>query len=239
MKTKKGEIRFPELIEGTLIKRYKRFLTDIRLKNRSQITAHCPNTGTMLTCAQVGQPVYVSYHDNPKRKLKYSWELIKMPTSLVGINTILPNKLVKLSIECGLIKELDGYEQVRSEVKVGEKSRLDLMLEKDSGEKCYIEVKNCTLVEEKTAYFPDAVTSRGLKHIEELVKLKKQGHRAIMFYLIQRMDAERFLPANHIDPAYAAALFKAYQIGIEILVYDVQITLKSISIRNAIPFSFH
>ena len=238
MKTKKGEIKFPDLIEGTLIKRYKRFLTDIRLKNGDQIIAHCPNTGTMLTCAEAGQPVYVSYHDNPKRKLKYSWELIKMPTSLVGINTILPNKLVKLSIECGLIKELIGYEHVRSEVKVGEKSRLDLMLEKKSGEQCYIEVKNCTLVENKAACFPDAVTSRGLKHIEELIKLKKQGHRAVMFYLIQRMDAEHFQPAKHIDPAYAAALQKAFKIGIEILVYDVQITLNAISIRNAIPFSF-
>jgi len=238
MKTKIGEIKFPELTEGTLIKRYKRFLTDIRLKDGSQITAHCPNTGAMSTCAQTGQPVYVSYHDNPKRKLKYSWDLIKMPTSLVGINTILPNKLVKLSIECGLIKELTTYEQVRSEVKVGEKSRLDLMLEKDSGEKCYIEVKNCTLVEGNMAYFPDAVTARGLKHIEELVKLKKKGHRAVMFYLIQRMDAEHFQPASHIDPAYSTALYNAHQTGIEILVYDVHLTLKGISIRKSLPFSF-
>ena len=238
MKSKKGEIKFPDLIEGTLIKRYKRFLTDIRLKTGQDITAHCPNTGTMLTCAQAGQPVYVSYHDNPKRKLKYSWELIKMPTSLVGINTILPNKLVKLSIENNLIKALEGYDKVLSEVKVGDKSRLDIMLEKESGEKCYIEVKNCTLVDNKTAFFPDAVTSRGLKHIKELLKLKEQGHRAIMFYLIQRMDAESFQPANHIDPVYADALQNAFKAGVEILVYDVQITLNGISIRNTIPFSF-
>lgn len=238
MKTKEGEIKLPDLIEGTLIKRYKRFLTDIRLKTGQRITAHCPNTGTMLTCAQVGQPVFVSYHDNPKRKLKYSWELIKMPTSLVGINTILPNKLVKLSVENNLIKELLGYDQVLSEVKVSDKCRLDIVLEKKSGEKCYIEVKNCTLVENKMAYFPDAVTSRGLKHINELLKLKDLGHRAVMFYLIQRMDAETFQPANHIDPAYADTLQKAHRAGVEILVYDVNIALNGISIRNAIPFSF-
>ncbi len=236
MKTKKSEIYFPDLIEGTLIRRYKRFLTDIQLKTGQIINAHCPNTGTMLTCAQPGQPVYVSYHNNPKRKLKYSWELIKMPNSLVGINTILPNKLVKLSIENNHIKEFNDYDQVISEVRVGNKSRLDIMLEKKSGDKCYIEVKSCTLVEHEIAFFPDAVTSRGLKHIQELVNLKEQGHRAVMFYLIQRMDAKFFQPAKHIDPTYASALKKAYKAGVEILVYDVHITLKAISIRNSIPF---
>jgi sugar fermentation stimulation protein A len=231
----KSYIPWQELTKGTLIKRYKRFLTDVELEDGSIVIAHCPNTGSMKTCGDPGSPVYISYHDNPKRKLKYTWELIQMPTSLVGVNTNIPNKLVKLSIETGLVKELTGYDEARAEVKTSEHSRLDIMLSKGD-EKCYIEVKNCTMVMDGLATFPDAVTARGLKHLVELQRLVKEGNRCVMFFLIQRMDADRFEPADSIDPAYGKELRKAYKNGVEILCYDVDIDLKRIRLNKAIPF---
>jgi sugar fermentation stimulation protein A len=228
-------IEWPVFISGTLIKRYKRFLADVQLSDGNVVTAHCPNSGTMKACSESGRPVYLSYHDNPKRKLKYTWELIDMPDSLVGVNTLIPNRLVKKSIQSGLVDELASYDQVLSEVKVSKRSRLDLLLRKENGEGCFVEVKNCTLVKDKTAYFPDAVTDRGRKHLQELQHLVSEGNRCAMFYLIQRMDAEQFSPADHIDPAYGKALRKAHDHGVEILVYDVKIDLKRIRLNRRIP----
>jgi sugar fermentation stimulation protein A len=233
---KRQGIEWPALIPGTLIKRYKRFLADVQLNDGSVVTAHCPNSGTMKACAEPGRPVYLSYHDNPKRKLKYTWEMIDMPDSLVGVNTLIPNKLVKKSIEDGLVNELKYYDQVLSEVKVSQGSRLDLMLRKRNGESCFVEVKNCTLVEDKTAYFPDAVTARGRKHLLELQRLASEGNRCAMFYLIQRMDAAQFKPADHIDPAYGKELRNAYKHGVEILVYDVTIDLEKIRLNRKIAY---
>lgn len=158
-----GEIFWPRLIPATLIRRYQRFLTDVRLEDGSEVTAHCPNSGRMLACCEPGRPVYLSFHDNPKRKLRYTWELIKMPASLVGVNTMVPNRLVFQSIPAGKIDALGGYPEVSREVHIGNGSRLDLLLKKGNGEACYVEVKNCTLVEEGIARFPDAITSRGWK----------------------------------------------------------------------------
>jgi len=226
---------WPRLTRGILVKRYKRFLADVKLANGKTVTAHCPNTGSMTKCSEPGRTVYLSMHDNPKRKYKYTWELIQMTESLVGVNTMVPNRLVKKSIESGLIEQLRGYQEVSSEVSVGN-SRLDLLLTKGKAERCYIEIKNCTLVENSTAFFPDAVTSRGKKHLEELQHLVKNGNRCIMFYLVQRMDASQFKPADHIDPQYGIALRNAVKNHVEILVYDVIIDLKSISIGKKIPF---
>jgi sugar fermentation stimulation protein A len=234
---KEQGIEWPALIPGTLMKRYKRFLADVQLNDGRMVTAHCPNSGKMTACAEPGRPVYLSCHDNPKRKLKYTWEMIDMPDSLVGVNTLIPNKLVKNAIENGLVDELKTYDQVVSEVRVGQGSRLDLMLRKENGDSCFLEVKNCTLVEGKTAYFPDAVTARGRKHLLELQRLASEGNRCAMFYLIQRMDAEQFKPADHIDPAYGKELRQAYKNGVEILVYDVKIDLKRIRLNRQIPFS--
>ncbi len=229
-------LRWPELIPGTLIKRYKRFLADVALENGETITSHCPNSGTMKACSEPGRPVYLSFHDNPKRKLKYTWEIIDMPSSLVGVNTIVPNRLVKKSIETGMVKALKGYDKIKAEVKAGKNSRLDLLLTKQSGSnKCWVEVKNCTLVEDREACFPDAVTARGLKHLKELQKLTAQGDRCVMFYLVQRMDADVFHPADHIDPAYGKELRKAVENNVEILVYDVKMDLKQIFLNKAIP----
>ena len=228
-------IEWPKLIKGTLIKRYKRFKADVKLRNGHTVTALCPNTGSMKSCSEPGRTVYLSRHNRPDRKLKYTWELIEMPTSLVGVNTGIPNKLVKKSIENKIIKELSDFENVRSEVKYGENSRIDILLEK-KGEKTFIEVKNCTMMEKGVCYFPDAVTSRGLKHLKELQREIRSGNRAVMFYLIQRMDVIRFEPASHIDPVYSKELKKAYSNGVEILAYDVNIDTKGIAVNRLIPF---
>ena len=228
-------LRWPRLIRGTLIRRYKRFLADVRLRNGHIVTAHSPNTGSMLTCSEPGRTVYLSRHNNPNRKLKYTWEIIEMPRSLVGINTGIPNKLVKESIIAGQIPGLAGYDTIRSEVKYGDNSRIDLLLE-SSKERCFIEIKNCTYVENGIVYFPDAVTTRGLKHLVELQKQIRLGDRAVMFYLIQRMDAEEFRPADDIDPEYGAELRKSYSKGVEIMVYNVFLDLERIQLNRKIPY---
>lgn len=234
-------IKWPELFKGTLIKRYKRFLADVELETGEIVTAHCANSGTMKACNEPGRPVYISFHDNPRRKLKYTWEIIEMQDSLVGVNTGIPNKLVKTSIENGLVEELSHYTHVKPEVKVGEHSRLDLLLtnDNDDDKDCFVEVKNCTLVNDRTASFPDAVTTRGLKHLIELQSLVKKGKRCVMFYLVQRMDADVFKPADSIDPKYGKELRKAHKKGVEILVYDVTINLKQIVLNKRVPFILH
>jgi len=228
-------LAWPPLIRGTLIKRYKRFLADVELSGGEIVTAHCPNTGSMKACSQPGRPVYISQANNPKRKLKYTWELIEMPDSLVGVNTLIPNRLVAHAILSGLVETVSGYEHLTREVKVGDRSRIDLCLSSHQGKRCYVEVKNCTLVENGRACFPDAVTTRGLKHLNELQGLVRAGHRGVMFYLIQRMDARIFVPADHIDPDYGQGLRKSVENGVEILAYDVTIDLAQICINGKIP----
>lgn len=225
----------PQLTSGILIQRYKRFLADIKLETGEKVTAYCPNTGSMKGCAIPGSPVWLSTSLNPKRKYKYTWELIKTPETMIGINTMVPNKLVKQSIENDLIKELSGYDQVKAEVKTSSHTRLDLLLEKESKEKCYVEIKNCTLVEDGIAMFPDAVTTRGQKHLDELDHLVSLGHRGVIFFLIQRMDAKLFKPADMIDKIYAQKLKKVVKNGVEIVVRDTSINTQLISIRNAVP----
>jgi sugar fermentation stimulation protein A len=237
-KNRSDSIRWPQLSTGKLIKRYKRFLADVALESGEVVTAHCPNTGSMQGCSEPGRSVYLSYHDNPKRKLKYTWELIDMPTSLVGVNTLVPNRLVARSITAGCIKELRGYADLRREVKIGDRSRIDLLLTGGDRRRCYIEIKNCTLVTDGIACFPDAVTTRGQKHIHELQKLAASGHRCVMFYFIQRMDALAFKPADQIDRAYGSALRRAVQNGVEALAYDVHIDLDGIRIRKKLPCRF-
>jgi len=230
-----GVLEWPKLVQGILVKRYKRFLADVRLDNGKIVTAHCPNTGRMEGCSESGQPAYLSRHDNPKRKLKYTWELIEMPTSLVGVNTLVPNRLVFQSAQAGLIHELAGYETVEREVKIGSNSRLDLRLSNGQKDQCYVEIKNCTLVHDGLAQFPDAVTTRGLKHLNELERLVKSGCRCVMFYFIQRMDARAFKPADKIDPDYGKGLRRAVDRGVEVVAYDVAMDLAGIKLNRKIP----
>ena len=225
----------PRLIQGKLVKRYKRFLADIELETGEIVIAHCANSGSMRGCATPKDSVWISQSDNPKRKLKYTWELIQSKDSMIGVNTQVPNKLVKASIENGLIAELKEYTRVTAEVKTSDHTRLDLLLENGAGNKCYVEIKNCTLVEEGVAMFPDAVTTRGQKHLDELVDLKRQGHRAVIFYLIQRMDARVFTPAAMIDKVYTQKLHHAVENGVEIMTRDTNIDTGCISIRRPVP----
>jgi sugar fermentation stimulation protein A len=229
-----GTLLWPELTKGTLIRRYKRFLADVRLDDSRAVTVHCPNSGSMLECSEPGRSVYLSRHDNPARKHPYTWELIQMPGSLVGINTLVPNRLVSVSVRAGLVPQLRGYDDIRSEVKYGKNSRIDILLA-GGGKACFVEIKNCTLVQDGMAFFPDAVTTRGRKHLEELQAEVRRGNRAVMFFLIQRMDAEVFAPAGHIDPKYTGELMKAVKCGVEIVCYDTEITLKAIRLRGMVP----
>jgi sugar fermentation stimulation protein A len=162
-----------------------------------------------------------------------------MPSSLVGVNTAVPNRLVKESILAGTIKTLDSYDHVRTEVRYGNNSRIDLLLEGSDGKKCFIEIKNCTLVQQGIAYFPDSVTVRGLKHLIELKQLVQEGNRCVMFYLIQRMDARIFRPADHIDSDYGRALKGAVACGVEIMVYDVSIDTIRIELNAAVPYELN
>jgi sugar fermentation stimulation protein A len=233
-KSQPALLKWPRLVEGILIKRYKRFMADVKLRNHHVVTAHCPNSGSMKACCEPGRKVYLSRHNKPSRRLKYTWEMIQMEHSLVGVNTMVPNRLTEAAILAGDIPELSGYEEVRTEVKYGQHSRIDILLEKGKN-RCFVEVKNCTLVADGLACFPDAVTSRGLKHLIELQKEVEKGHRSVMFYLIQRMDADRFEPADHIDPAYGEELRKAILNGVEALVYDVKMDLEGIRLNRPVP----
>ncbi|MEJ2587237.1 MAG: DNA/RNA nuclease SfsA [Deltaproteobacteria bacterium] len=230
-KRENGSLKWPPLLEGTLVRRYKRFMADVRLKNGHVITAHCPNSGSMRGCSEPGRPVRISRQNSPKRRLKYTWEMIHMGTSWVGVNTLVPTRLIHASIETGKVGPLSGYPIIRREVPYGENSRVDLLLE-NGKDKCFVEVKNCTLVEDTIAFFPDAVTARGLKHLVELQNEVAHGHRSVMFYLVQRMDAKGFGPADRIDPAYGQELRRAVRNGVELLAYDVDIDIEGIRLNR-------
>jgi sugar fermentation stimulation protein A len=229
---------WPPLIRGRLVKRYKRFLADVVLDDGRTVTAHCPNSGRMTECSLPGQPVYLSSHDNPKRKLKYTWEIIEMPTSLVGVNTLVPNRLVAESIQNGCVPALEVYRAVHREVRVNSHSRLDLKLTAEGLCDCFVEIKNCTLVRSGCAMFPDAPTERGRKHLQELAALKKKGKRAVIFFLVQRSDADCFAPADDVDPAYGRQLRRTIRDGVDIMVWDVVMDLDGIALGRSLPCRF-
>lgn len=231
-------MKFPTpLIEGTLITRYKRFLSDIQLSNGDVVVAHCPNTGSMKRCQQNGARVWLSESNNPKRKLAYTWELVEVDeTYLACINTGYPNKLVGEAIASGVIKELSGYAEQKAEVKYGEKSRIDWLLTGEGGRKCYVEVKNVTLLEEDgLGYFPDAVTERGRKHLYELAKMVEEGHRAVMFFCVSHTGIDSVTPAVHIDEKYAKAFEEVVARGVEVLAYSVVIDQNGMAVSVRVP----
>ena len=221
------------LIRGTLVQRYKRFLADIRLADGEVVTAHCTNTGSMMGCKEPGSAVYISRSENLNRKLLYTWELIKADNTWIGINTLHPNKLVPEAVEAGVIEELRGYETIRREVKVSAHTRLDLCLVGSNGN-CFVEIKNVTLAVNGTAAFPDAVSERGTKHLRELMRLKRQGHRAALVFVIQRGDCNVFRPADEIDKEYGHWLRKAVKAGVEALPYRAKVTAKEILLTGRI-----
>lgn len=217
------------LIKGTLIKRYKRFLADVTLDSGDVITAHCPNTGTMLSCSAPGSPVCLSVSDNPKRKYPFTLEMVMDNSTWVGVNTSKTNSIVAEAIEQNSIMEFRDVLSIKKEVKTSAHSRLDLFV-KHGDSSTYIEIKNCSLALENCAMFPDAVTARGAKHLQELVRLVKEGENGCIFFLVQRMDADRFSPAQHIDPNYALELEKARSAGVLALAYQAEVDPRGIRV---------
>ncbi len=222
------------LIFGKLLRRYQRFLVDVELHDGSVVTAHCANTGSMKTCAVPGWTVGLSRSDNPRRKLPYTWELVHNGTCWIGINTHVPNRLAEEALHRGRIPELIGYPRIRRERPYGQNSRIDLLLG-EGAERCYVEVKNVTLVGSDGQYcFPDAVTKRGRKHLGELETMVRQGYRAVMLYVIQRSDGRSFRPAHEIDPDYAMALRTALEKGVEMLAYRAHVTPEAIELKERV-----
>lgn len=228
----------PALTKGTLIKRYKRFLADVELSDGEVITIHCPNTGSMKNCNEPGSSVWFSDSGNPKRKYRHTWEIVSVGGAgqfLAGINTGLANKLVKQAIEEGVIAELQEYDSLRTEVKYGqENSRIDLLLEKGP-QQCFVEVKNVTLKEGEIAFFPDAVTERGRKHLRELAAMVEAGHRAVLVFCVQLTGVTQVRPADHIDAGYGETLRKVVGLGVEVLAYQADITPEKITLTNRLP----
>jgi len=211
-----------ELVHGRLIKRYKRFLADVRLDDGREVTAHCTNSGTMKTCLEDDAEVWLTPVDDPKRKTQFTWEMILIGGDWVGINTSNPNALAFEWLSQGMVPGLEGISKLIREVK-WEDSRFDLYGEGSDGP-CFIEVKNVTLKEGNRALFPDAVTVRGRKHLNTLIRVKRSGMRAVMLYVVQRMDVKIFSPAREIDPLYGEALDEAVRQGVEIMVVQARVS---------------
>jgi len=229
-------MKFKEkLLQGTLVKRYKRFFIDIKYHNKT-ITAHCPNSGSMMGLLNVGNDVWFSQSNNPKRKLDYTLQIIKVKNTLVGINTYLTNKIVLESLQCGEIKNLIKFTNIKPEVKFSDNTRFDFLISNNK-KKCFLEIKNVTLVRQNNvAEFPDAITSRGTKHLNELINAKKKGYESYMLYLIQRNDCKSFKIAKDIDEEYKITFDAALKSGVKVLCYDCKLTHEQIKINNQIHY---
>ncbi len=224
------------LLEGVLVKRYKRFLTDVKLANGEVVVAHCANPGSMLSVNEPGARVWLSPAQNPERKLKFTWEIIEVNGTMVGINTSHPNRIVADAIKAGEIKELKGYDSLKREQKYGKNSRIDILLEGNGKPPCYVEVKNVTMKRgdgpTQPAEFPDSVTARGAKHLTELSTMVGKGARAVMVYLVQRGDCESFTIAADIDPEYAKGLKQSLTVGVEAICYGCEVNPNGVTIAK-------
>ena len=229
-------MKFKErLLQGSLVKRYKRFFVDIKYKNKI-ITGHCPNSGSMMGLLNLGNKIWFSESDNLNRKLKYTLEIIEVEKKMVGINTLLTNKIVLEALNCKKINSLIKFNDIKTEVKFSNNTRFDFLL-LNNKEKCFLEVKNVTLVRgKKMAEFPDAITSRGTKHLNELCNAKKKGYQSYILYLIQREDCDSFKIAKDIDKKYKIAFDKALKSGVKILCYDCKLNNEEIKLNNQINY---
>ncbi len=226
------------LEQGILLKRYKRFLADVQLPDGKEITIHCPNTGSMKNCVVEHGPCWFSRSDNPKRKYPCTWEIATTPgASLAGVNTARANALVREAIENGVVSELQGYDDIRGEVKYGEEnSRIDLLLE-NSSQRCFVEVKNVTLgMGDGLGLFPDAVTARGTKHLRELMNVAAGGDRAVLFFCVQHSGINRVMPADDIDFEYGKTLREAVAAGVEVLAYKAVLSVDEIVLVERVVF---
>lgn len=230
---------FPQpLSHGVLVRRYKRFFADVTLDSGEEITAHCPNPGAMLGVNMPGLGVWLSKSDDPKRKLAHTLEMVETADgALVGVNTMLPNRLVAEALAADAIPELTGYDGHRREVKYGEASRVDFLLETGRGERCWLEIKNCHLSRTPPlAEFPDCVAARSTKHLGELEAMVRAGDRAVALFVIQRTDCDAFSAASDLDPAFAAALERAADTGVDVLCYACQMDASAVQIAHRIDW---
>ena len=223
-------------LKANILKRYKRFLADVELDNGEIITVHVPNTGRMTTCWTPGWDCIISDSENPKRKYRYTLEMTHNGNTWIIANTNIPNALAEDFIRNNQIQGLENYNSIKREVKYGENSRIDLLLEND-GEKCFVEVKNTTLVENGVAYFPDAPSDRAIKHLKELEQEVKNGNRAVMLYIITREDANSFSPANHVDPRYGTELKNAIENGVEVIPVLCNVSPTEITFNKVVEFN--
>ena len=229
---------FPQpLIRAQLVSRYKRFFADVVLEDGTELTTHCPNPGAMLGLNMPGLPCWISTSDNPKRKLAHTLELVEVDGGLVGINTLAPNRLVAEALAVDAIPELAGYAVHRREVKYGEASRVDFLLQGPDRPDCWLEIKNCHLRRTGTlAEFPDCVAARSAKHLRELEAMVAQGDRAVVFFVVQRTDCDAFSACRELDPAFAAALDQAAANGVEVLVYACDISPSAVTVSHRLPW---
>lgn len=225
------------LVPARLIRRYKRFLADVTLEDGREVTAHCANPGSMMGLAQPGMKVWLEPNDDPKKKLKFGWRLVDHENGhFTGVDTSVPNRALKAALMAHEVPGLPAYDLIRPEVKYGENSRIDFLLS-GPGPDTYVEVKSVTLCRTPgLAEFPDSVTARGAKHLAELAKMVGDGHRAIMFYLVQRTDCSAFTLASDIDPAYQAAFDHAMSAGVTVLAQSCRISPQGIALGDPIPF---
>jgi sugar fermentation stimulation protein A len=222
-------------VPGRLLRRYQRFLADVRLDDGREVIAHCPNPGSMKSCLRPGGRVLLTESDAPRRKLRYTWELARIGRVWVGINTMRTNRVVEEALRKERVPELSGYEEIRPEAPMGRRRRVDFLL--GSGDRfCYVEVKNVTLAVGREARFPDSVTARGAAHLVELAARVREGHRAAMLYLVNRSDCDRAGPAREIDPHYAARLEEAVGAGVEAIAYRAKAGRGGIRLADRIPF---
>ncbi|MGB1548295.1 MAG: DNA/RNA nuclease SfsA [Alphaproteobacteria bacterium] len=232
-------MRFPApLVRGSLVERYKRFLSTVELEDGARVTAHCPNPGSMMGLLNPGGEVWLSPSQNPNRKLPYTWELVRIDEGFVGINTSLANRIVEEKLQAKTIPEFADYASLRREVRYGKNSRIDFLLDTPGKPSCYVEVKSVTLQLGSSAAFPDAVTARGAKHLGELAEVVRSGHRAILLYLVQREDCGDFVLAEKIDPAYAEAMRTAREAGVETVCFTCRVGTAAIEMDRPLPFSF-
>ncbi|MBJ02642.1 MAG: DNA/RNA nuclease SfsA [Planctomycetes bacterium] len=225
------------VIEGRLVRRYKRFLADVELPGGEVITAHCPNTGSLTGCQAAGSRVVLMDMQNPKRKYAYTWRAIRIGRTWVNVDTGRPNSVVAEALQAGDIEQLVGYESLRREVKYGTNSRIDILLDDDERGRCYVEVKSTTLVDGTHAMFPDGITARGRKHLLELRDMVAQGHRAVIFFCVGRDDVDSFGTADHIDPAYGATFREVLAEGVEALAYATHVTPRGMRLTTRLPLS--
>ena len=231
-------MQFPQpLSRGVLVSRYKRFFADVTLEGGEEITAHCPNPGAMLGLNMPGLPVWLSRSDDPGRKLAWTLEMVEDRGALAGVNTMHPNRLVAEALAAGSIPELAGYDSVRREVKYGEASRVDFLLEKGTGERCWLEVKNCHLSRTPPlAEFPDCVAARSAKHLRELEAMVRAGDRAVVLFVLQRTDCDAFAACRDIDPTFAAALDSAADAGVEVHIHACEMSIEAITLGRRVEW---